>query len=46
MKTYLSQKLGLAEFDSLKVTVERINAEMMQKASNRDLDSTNEFVKN
>ena len=46
MKTYLSQKLGLAEFDSLKVTVERINAEMMQKASNRDLDATNEFVKN
>ena len=46
MKTYLSQKLGLAEFDSLKVTVERMNSEICQKASTRDIDSMNEFLKN
>lgn len=28
MKTYLNQKLGLAEFDALKVTVERLHSDM------------------
>ena len=46
MKTYLSQKLGLAEFDALKVLVERMNSELVSKASGRDLDSINEFIRN
>ena len=46
MKTYLNQKLGLAEFDSLKVVVERIHSDLAQKASMRDLDALNDFVKN
>lgn len=46
MKTYLNQKLGLAEFDSLKVTVERMNSEIMQKASAREIDEINEYFKN
>ena len=46
MKTYLSQKLGLAEFDSLKVTVERMHSEIVLKASNREIDAMNEFIKN
>ena len=46
MKTYLNQKLGLAEFDSLKVTIERMNSEICLKASTRDIDSMNEFLKN
>jgi hypothetical protein len=46
MKTYLNQKLGLAEFDSLKVIVERMYSEIAQKASIRDIDALNEFVKN
>ena len=28
MKTYLNQKLGLAEFDSLKVIVERMHSDI------------------
>lgn len=28
MKTYLNQKLGLGEFDALKVTVERLHSEV------------------
>ena len=46
MKTYLNQKLGLAEFDSLKVIVERMHAEIAQKATNREMDAMNEFMKN
>ena len=46
MKTYLNQKLGLAEFDSLKVIVERMHSEIAQKATTRDFDSINEFFKN
>ena len=46
MKTYLNQKLGLAEFDSLQVTVQRMNAEIMQKATVRDLDAMSEYLKN
>ena len=46
MKTYLSQKLGLAEFDALKVLVERMNADLVTKASSRDLDSMSDFVRN
>ena len=41
MKTYLSQKLGLAEFDALKVIVERLNSEIVSKASNREIDQMN-----
>lgn len=46
MKTYLNQKLGLGEFDALKVTVERLHADMAQKSSCRDIDGINEFIKN
>ena len=46
MKTYLNQKLGLAEFDSLKVIVERMHSELAQKATNRELEGMNEFIKN
>ena len=46
MKTYLNQKLGLAEFDSLKVIVERMHSEIVQKAATRDLEAMNEFMKN
>lgn len=46
MKTYLNQKLGLAEFDSLKVIVERMHSEIALKATTRDFDALNEFFKN
>ncbi len=36
----------MAEFDSLKVVVERIHSDLAQKASMRDLDALNDFVKN
>ena len=46
MKTYLNQKLGLAEFDSLKVIVERMHSDIAQKASTRELEGMSEFMKN
>ena len=46
MKTYLNQKLGLAEFDTLKVTVERMHHDIAQKSSTRELEATNDFFKN
>jgi len=45
MKTYMSQKLGLAEFDALKVLVEHMNADLVCKASSKDIDSINDFIK-
>ena len=45
MKTYLNQKLGLAEFDSLKVIVERLHSDIAQKAGQRDLEAINDFMK-
>ena len=46
MKTYLSQKLGLAEFDALKVVVERLHTELAAKSATRELDSLHDYVKN
>ena len=46
MKTFLNQKLGLAEFDSLKSIVERMNSDISHKASIRELEGINEFMKN
>ena len=46
MKTYLSQKLGLAEFDALKVVVERLHTEVASKPAARELDSLQDYVKN
>jgi len=45
MKTYLNQKLGLAEFDALKVVVERLHSEITARASSRELDNLQDFVK-
>mmetsp|Transcript_9967 Transcript_9967/g.12466 ORF Transcript_9967/g.12466 Transcript_9967/m.12466 type:complete len:99 (+) Transcript_9967:1742-2038(+) len=46
MKTYLSQKLGLAEFDALKVVVERLHTELSSKSATRELDSLQDYIKN
>ena len=46
MKTFFNQKLGLAEFDSLKAIVERMNSDISHKASIRELEGMNEFIKN
>lgn len=46
MKTYLNQKLGLAEFDTLKLLVERMRSDIAQKSSVRDVEATNEFIRN
>ena len=45
VKTFLNQKLGLAEFDSLKAIVERMNQDISHKASLREVESINEFMK-
>ena len=45
MKTYLNQKLGLAEFDALKVVVERLHTEINTRATSRELDNLQDFVK-
>lgn len=45
MKTYLSQKLGLTEFDALKVVVERLYSELNQKVSFRDFNGLQDFTK-
>lgn len=46
VKTFLNQKLGLAEFDALKAIVERMNQDISQKASVREVESINDFIKN
>ena len=46
VKTFLNQKLGLAEFDSLKAIVERMNQDISHKASIREVESINDFMKN
>ena len=46
MKTFFNQKLGLAEFDSLKAIVERMNSDISHKASIRELEGINDFMKN
>lgn len=46
MKTYLNQKLGLAEFDSLKVIVERMHSDIAQKSSTREVEAMSDFMKN
>ena len=46
MKTYFNQKLGLAEFDSLKVIVERMHSELVQKATERELENLADYIKN
>ena len=45
MKTYLNQKVGLGEFDSLKVLVERVQSDIAMKAGMRELDMVNDFIK-
>jgi len=38
--------LGLAEFDALKVVVERLYTELSSKSATRELDSLQDYVKN
>ena len=45
MKQYLNQKLGLAEFDALKLVVERLQGDIQQKAQAQEIDAMNEFVR-
>ena len=45
MKTYLNQKLGLAEFDALKQVVERLQGDIQQRAQTQEIDAMNEFVR-
>ena len=45
LKTYLNQKLGLAEFDALKQVVERMQVDIQSKAPTRELETINEYLR-
>ena len=45
LKTYLNQKLGLAEFDALKGVVERMQTELQAKAPTRELETMNDYLR-
>ena len=45
LKTYLNQKLGLAEFDALKQVVERMQTDIQSKAPNREIETMNEYLR-